>query len=324
MSNTKNQALQLLRILACVAVFVVHFGQRMEFSGLLGAVTEYGKYGTRLFFLLSGYLAAKSILGKPAFNVKEYYIKRAIRILPLYYAVILFFFLTETFIWRVIPEDSLKLGWSRYVFLLNGIVGSDERFWSNLGATWTIPVFCFFYLVIPWMMKLIKDLRSAAVAFAASAVVSVLCLKYCNGNLLAVRKMSIFFLGIMIYMLDTKKDKRIFTGVAVLTIIVMAITGAEIAYIIVLLLALLLLAMKDADIYFSEKWAKIIDILDEHSYTLYLAQGIIFCGFVDKLWIPMKYRAAVILLTTVLLTYLMHRFVEKPAQRVLTRKLLKK
>lgn len=324
MERKKNQGIQLLRICACFAVFVVHFGQRMEFAGALRTVSDFGNYGTRLFFLISGFLAAKSIMGKQQFSIKEYYIKRAIRILPLYYAVILFFFTTETFVWREIPADPLKLGWFRYIFLLNGLVWDESYFWSNLGITWTIPVFCLFYLVIPWLMKIMKNLRSTVVVFVVSCIVSVLCLKYCNGYLIAVRKLSIFILGVLVYQLNTKTEKYLFASVATAGIIAMLIAQVKISYPIVVFLALLLLAVNNVKIDFSGRTEKIINVLDEHSYTLYLAQGIIFCGLIDKVWLLPKYRLIVIIVTTIMLTYLMHRFIEKPAQRILTKKLLKK
>lgn len=46
----RNTAIQLIRVAACLMVFTVHFGQRMGFTGALGELTYFGKYGVELSF----------------------------------------------------------------------------------------------------------------------------------------------------------------------------------------------------------------------------------------------------------------------------------
>lgn len=154
-SKSVDRGIQLLRILACLAVFICHFGQRLHFdkwSTNLYNFTQLGRYGVELFFVISGYLVCYS-LSKNS-SVLQFYKKRAIRILPLYYFCILYYFITETFIFRDVPTDPSGLGWLRYLFCLNGIVPSDGYFWSNIGITWTIPVFVLFYLIAPFLINI--------------------------------------------------------------------------------------------------------------------------------------------------------------------------
>ena len=80
----------------------------------LYAFSQLGRYGVELFFVISGYLACISLSSKQSVGV--FYKKRAIRILPLYYFCIGYFFLMETFLFHSIPEDPLHLGWLRYIF----------------------------------------------------------------------------------------------------------------------------------------------------------------------------------------------------------------
>ena len=80
MSNNKvrNLNLDILRILAALFVFLVHLRNYTEFS--LDCVN--GFYGVWIFYILSGYLIALSIDRSTSrgFKLKEYYLKRIIRI----------------------------------------------------------------------------------------------------------------------------------------------------------------------------------------------------------------------------------------------------
>jgi len=49
-NKERNIFIQIIRIIACLLVFVVHFGQRMEFNGIVRVFTDFGKYGVQLFF----------------------------------------------------------------------------------------------------------------------------------------------------------------------------------------------------------------------------------------------------------------------------------
>lgn len=96
-----------------------------------------------LFFVLSGYLACCD-RKLPTAGKKElltYYKKRLVRILPLYYGVILYNILLHGLILKDIPADPQGLYWLRYFFLTNSVIPAPNDFWGNLGATWTISVY---------------------------------------------------------------------------------------------------------------------------------------------------------------------------------------
>ena len=145
--KNRKIGISLLRIIACLGVFTVHFGQRLSLTGTLKQLTSYGGYGVSLFFALSGYLACLTWYNRSFHEMRflkktgKYYIKRIVRLLPLYYLCILFFFVTETFVWKSIPKDNLKLYWIRYIIPINGLVPSDNDFWRHLGYTRTISIF---------------------------------------------------------------------------------------------------------------------------------------------------------------------------------------
>ena len=166
--------IQILRVAACILVFLVHFGQRLELTSFIRQITNFGEYGVQLFFIISGYLAAYGLSDKKNISIKKYYIKKAIRILPLYYLVIAYYFVSENILNQFvhhIPVDTAGLGWFRYLFLLNGFIDNDTYFWSNLGITWTIPIFIFFYLIAPFLFKWIIDLKTAIIALLLFGIV---------------------------------------------------------------------------------------------------------------------------------------------------------
>jgi peptidoglycan/LPS O-acetylase OafA/YrhL len=85
--NDQFAALTSLRFLAALLVFVYHFQPR---SGVLPVVIGQGHVGVGLFFVLSGFLITLRYFPDQArgeFRVGEYFLRRAARILPLYYTV---------------------------------------------------------------------------------------------------------------------------------------------------------------------------------------------------------------------------------------------
>ena len=148
----KLENIQLLRALACIGVFVTHLAPRMGAQGLTAKIANFGASGVYLFFLISGYLVCmqKDIgSGSSVRQIKNFYIKRLLRILPLYYAVVLVNIVLHTFLLQDVTPDPQKLYWLRYFFLTNALIPAPDNFWSNLSATWTISLFVVFYLTAP-------------------------------------------------------------------------------------------------------------------------------------------------------------------------------
>src|SRR6266568_3196818 len=85
--NDQFSALTSLRFLAALLVFVYHFQPR---SGVLQVVIGQGHVGVGVFFVLSGFLITLRYFPDQArgeLRLGEYFLRRAARILPLYYTV---------------------------------------------------------------------------------------------------------------------------------------------------------------------------------------------------------------------------------------------
>ena len=326
-----DRGIQLLRIMACFAVFICHFGQRMnlaDYSITAFNVSNIGKYGVELFFVISGYLVCFSLC--KGTSVIAFYKKRIIRIFPLYYFCILYFFITETFFFKEVPVDPQSLGWLRYIFCLNGIVPSDGYFWGNIGITWTIPVFMFFYLLAPLLVKISKSVFFSVLVLVSSIGLAYITNRFFFGWLSALIYLPCFIFGIIVY--NAKKEKKQFVCVVVLLLITFVFKWASIENIIsdivqdVYVLSSLFAAMILLSEYFVVKNKRItifLNALDEYSYTLYLVHGIVFCSFIDKYEISIIPRAMVAIFGTMMLTWTVHRFIEKPIQKLLKKALFK-
>ena len=172
MSHSKSQAnakrfryrnISVLRVLACLGVFMCHLVPLMGIGGaeaagleaLVARVANFGASGVYLFFVISGFLVCASY-EKHKQKPLAYYEGRARRILPQYYLVILYESLFHTFITHNATPDPLGLRWLRYIFMTSAVIPAPDNFWGNLALTWTIPLFVSFYLFAPLFLRLIR------------------------------------------------------------------------------------------------------------------------------------------------------------------------
>jgi peptidoglycan/LPS O-acetylase OafA/YrhL len=170
--------LDTLRGIAVALVVCFHsFGFLYGLRGLSGipkllvALTLPGWVGVNLFFVLSGFLITGILLDTK--NREDYYrrfyLRRALRILPLYYAVlVLLLLLARTgLIERRVSWSFLALS-SVYLANLTTLFGVPMQY----GVLWSLAVEEHFYLLWP---ALLRSLSRRNVIFGASAI-AVLCL----------------------------------------------------------------------------------------------------------------------------------------------------
>jgi peptidoglycan/LPS O-acetylase OafA/YrhL len=151
-----------VRGMAILMVLIFHFWQgtsvyHHQFSkhvGLLLSLCSIGQKGVDLFFVLSGFLITGILLrtkGSPNY-FRNFYARRALRIFPLYYAVVIGCLLAG--IWFSIPRFSWPKDWWYLLYLQN--VGMT--FWpgsvSGPGHFWSLAVEEHFYLFWPLVVLL--------------------------------------------------------------------------------------------------------------------------------------------------------------------------
>lgn len=162
-----------LRFIAFALVFLQHgfYSSFKQFENgnivqksLLSSFFLGGGTGVQIFFVLSGflitYLILQEINSQGSLNVKNFYIRRTLRIWPLYYAVVIFSFLIYPYLKSLIGinSDLCSRPFYYFTFLANFDVihiaktcpGKDAM---TQGIIWSVAIEEQFYLVWPLFFK---------------------------------------------------------------------------------------------------------------------------------------------------------------------------
>jgi peptidoglycan/LPS O-acetylase OafA/YrhL len=177
-----------LRAIAALLVVVVHvgFASGYTFRSSLGRYTARGEIGVSVFFLISGFLlyrpfAAAALSGRAAPNVRSYLVRRALRIVPLYWVALVVTYLFTG--WKSVYGVS---GFLEHAFFLQ--VYSSHWVLHGITQAWSLCIEVTFYLLLPvwaaWMRRLDRSrgrahdpaavLRRELAALAVLYVASIL------------------------------------------------------------------------------------------------------------------------------------------------------
>lgn len=148
------------------------FLEALPHAGML----EYTRFGVDLFFVLSGFLITGILLDSKGSDhyFRNFYARRALRIWPLYYVILLLAFVVTPLL---VPSTKQEAGvWPAFVFYVQNIaLVHRDTYPFGLGATWSLAVEEQFYLTWPLLVFLLKR-RTLAIVSLSLAVVS-LCLR---------------------------------------------------------------------------------------------------------------------------------------------------
>lgn len=146
--------LDALRFFAVLGVLVAHNWHPKRLPWLFGDL-DWAGLGVRLFFVLSGFLITGILLDcrrlaedtsqTPFYFIRQFYMRRFLRIFPIYYFVIILALLLnvpparEIWIWLVTYTTNV------YITVFDTWVG-------RLGHLWSLAVEEQFYLIWPWLI----------------------------------------------------------------------------------------------------------------------------------------------------------------------------
>lgn len=158
----KLDEIQLLKGIAILLVFLVHSPQNIrDINPVLNQLLRLGRWGCQLFFVISGFLFTKSFFQKDNINIKLYYKKRIITILPAWYIAILFY---RIIFWKYSDVDmfydlhnDLK-GILSNLFVLHGLDSCSYN--SIVPGGWYIGTQWLIYLIAPFIWKIYKKFEN--------------------------------------------------------------------------------------------------------------------------------------------------------------------
>jgi peptidoglycan/LPS O-acetylase OafA/YrhL len=194
-----------LRFVAFMMVYLFHEGIPAELLvRLIGhaparALLQNGGFGVQLFFILSGYLIAALLLREEArygrIALRAFWVRRILRIWPLYYLVVAIgFFLIPRIIRDVGTESYFDLISTHYLAFLTflgnwtmALVNPVPYRWISI--LWSVCVEEQFYLIVPLLFVVVASRYRrlvVAVLMIASIVVRAVCGWYFSTDLMIV------------------------------------------------------------------------------------------------------------------------------------------
>ena len=160
-----------LRALAVVAVFVQHAMPNAAAVQRVGP----GYYGVTLFFVLSGYLITRILIAERAAvvagrslgrSVRGFYVRRALRIMPVFYLTLVTAALLD------VPPVRATFWW--HASFLSNVYFARRGDWHGVVSPfWTLAIEEQFYLVWPWIVLTTPRARLTAVIVALLAACPV-------------------------------------------------------------------------------------------------------------------------------------------------------
>lgn len=318
---TRLAGLQILRVLACVGVFVCHLGAQMGVEGTVEHIMDFGARGVYLFFILSGFFGfqSKDLEGEDwKKGCIRYWIKRAFRIVPLYYALILYNMVLYDGILKSTPYDSSGIGWPRYFFFLSTSIPADKNFWVNLCSTWTVSIFVLFYLVVPLIKRMVHSFYGAVILWGILYVIQFFCLGRVQYGM-PFFYLHYFILGIVFYYAEEEgKVRETVIGAIVFALASISVNHTLTHAACAMLFLILIIMAKELKVK-NVKVQKVIDLLDSYSYTIYLGHAVVMDG-IELLRGRMELSKAVIAMIgigcTIVGCVIVHKVIEKPMEKL--------
>lgn len=150
--------LDLLRAFAIYCVVQGH-GERLLYDTALDRFTDLPlPHGVDIFFIMSGYLIGRSLIGYLERNdnrlgrkkILTFYARTALRILPNYLFILLVNYLLVRF--QVIPGNTKAFPIWRFATFTQNLV---TPFWDFYWESWSLPVQWWFYIFFPLFLALL-------------------------------------------------------------------------------------------------------------------------------------------------------------------------
>lgn len=284
--NQRNINLDIVRIFSALLVLSVHISLYANFEFGLG------QKGVLLFFILSGYLAVSS-LDKDG-SIFQYYKNRAIRILPTYYFCLLIIYISDLF-YQILKNSytgQCGIKFLRYIFFIHCITPSEDwNLWNNHSALWTMSSFFVFYLIIPFLYKLINKFYKSAILLILLLIMNPFIIQKIEllfrhypeesrinyfAAMNPLTTLYCFIFGVVLFLAKKEKKITIFSFIMIITLILTNFEWYRWEIIFTIFLAMSLLQPPITE---HRRICNIIQFISQGTFLLYLIHPVILRFF---------------------------------------------
>ena len=175
-STSRFHSFDALRALAFLKVFFFHLPISESIFPILFYLKSNGGLGVKFFFVLSGflitYLLTSEKIKTEKIDLKFFYFKRILRILPLYYMIVFFSYVLKPIGMKLLDLKENFVGYEpdfifSFLFLENYKMLITDQFpaSASLGILWSICIEEHFYLFWPFIIFLIPNKSIPFVTF---------------------------------------------------------------------------------------------------------------------------------------------------------------
>lgn len=159
-----------LKGIGILGVVLVHYGLNTS-NELLGGIVANGARGVQLLFIVNGFLIFNSLdkLELTKENVTAWWKKKFLRLIPMYY----FFTILSVLLLDAPGEYWLgplpRVSWLNVLCNLLFIHGFFPYYTNSINANWFMGVLGIFYILAPFLYKVINSLEKSLIAVLVTA-----------------------------------------------------------------------------------------------------------------------------------------------------------
>jgi peptidoglycan/LPS O-acetylase OafA/YrhL len=172
-SKDRFEFIDALRGWAILGVIATHAASVVSLSGPAAKLAAFGGYGVQLFFMVSAFtifLTYKKGLEREARPTANFFTRRLMRIVPVYWLGILLYTAAYGFGTRGWLEGPEPWHLPLHLFLINLLHPATMS--SVVPGGWSISCEVLFYLTVPLWFSLIRSVKGAALACVAAAIIA--------------------------------------------------------------------------------------------------------------------------------------------------------
>jgi len=314
-AETRLNGIQMLRGLAALAVAIYHIQLLAEKNGvtnqiIVNNISKNLYVGVDIFFVISGFIMAKTVVGNDISGL-EFMRRRIIRIVPLYWVLTFFLFISINVISNVMQISSYSYGQ-----LLASLFFSSDIFYMSvpiIDQGWTLEYEMFFYILISICLIFTRK-RNALMLTGVTLM--LICLLGANQMFLE------FVIGITVYFINRFVNLKecLFKFIAIFAVLIFLLLfsvdySSDVrVFIYGIPCALMLLACANINLAPTNR----LVVLGEISYSLYLSQSLLLFWFVKGSMLitdQLLQFLCLFLLTPVscvVIAFFIHKFIEIP------------